>query len=126
MTEPVHVDEALMQDIHDAFNARDVGRICDLFAEDGVFATARGPHAYGERYVGKEAIGRFLTERFANIPDMSWQHQYRWFHGTRAVSYWTVTGKDARGETLELNGCDLYEFQDRKIKYKDTLWKQRT
>lgn len=126
MTEPVHVDEALMAEIHDAFNARDVARICALFTEDGVFATARGPHPYGERYVGREAIGKFLAERFANIPDMSWHHHYRWFHGTRAVSYWRVTGKDARGEQLEFDGCDLYEFENRKIKYKDTLWKQRT
>ena len=126
MTEPVHVDEALMQEIHDAFNARDVARICALFTEDGVFATARGPHPYGERYVGREAIGKFLAERFANIPDMAWHHHYRWFHGNRAVSYWRVTGKDARGEALEFDGCDLYEFENRRIKYKDTLWKQRT
>ena len=56
----------------------------------------------------------------------SWQHEYRYFCGDRAVSYWTVTGKDARGETLELKGCDLYTFENRKIKYKDTFWKQRT
>lgn len=35
MTETVHVDEALMQEIHDAFNARDVDWICRLFTEDG-------------------------------------------------------------------------------------------
>ncbi|MCC7273727.1 MAG: nuclear transport factor 2 family protein [Alphaproteobacteria bacterium] len=126
MTEPVHVDEALMKEIHDAFNARDVARIVALFAEDGVFATARGPHAYGERHVGRKAIAEFLAARFRSIPDMAWQHEYRYFCGDRAVSYWTVTGKDARGETLELKGCDLYTFENRKIKYKDTFWKQRT
>lgn len=114
MTEPVHVDEALMAEIHDAFNARDVARICALFTEDGVFATARGPHPYGERYVGREAIGKFLAERFANIPDMSWHHHYRWFHGNRAVSYWRVTGKDARRATRirRLRPLRVRESQD--------------
>lgn len=122
----VHVDDALMKEIGDAFNARDVDRIVGHFAEDGVFSTARGPHAYGERYVGKAAIRAFLAERFAHIPDMSWVHEYRYCCGDRAVSYWTVTGKDARGEQLELKGCDLYTFENRKIVYKDTFWKQRT
>lgn len=119
----VKVDDALMAAIHDAFNSRDVERIGEFFAEDGVFATARGPHAYGERYVGKAAIKKFLADRFKSIPDMRWEHKYRYTCGDRGVSYWVVTGKNANGENLHLNGCDLYEFKNGKIVYKDTFWK---
>lgn len=123
MTETVHVDEKLMGEIHDAFNARDVDRIVSFFAEDGVFATARGPHPWGQKYEGKPAIKKVLAERFRQIPEMSWQHIYRYSCGEHAVSYWTVTGKNANGEVLNYNGCDLYTFKNRKIVYKDTFWK---
>jgi hypothetical protein len=57
------VDDALLESISDAFNSRDIDRIMSFFADDAVFATARGPHPYGERYVGKAAIGKFLGDR---------------------------------------------------------------
>lgn len=118
------VNDALLQEIHDAFNSRDVDRIADLFAEDGIFATARGPHPYGKRYQGKQAIKEFLAWRFSQIENMSWEHKYRYTAGNRAVSYWVVTGKKKTGEEMNLNGCDLYHFNDDgKIAYKDTFWK---
>lgn len=124
MSAVTKVDEALMHAIHDAFNSQDVERIADFFAEDGVFATARGPHPYGERYVGKTAIKEFLAKRFKSIPQMRWEHLYRYVAGDRAVSYWIVKGKSDTGEDLNLHGCDLYTFdQNGKISYKDTFWK---
>lgn len=117
------VDDNLMGAIHDAFNSRDVEKIVSFFADDGVFSTATGPHPYGERYVGKAAIAKFLSDRFKSIPDMSWEHKYRYVCGNRGVSYWVVTGKTATGEAINLHGCDLYDFKDGKIVYKDTFWK---
>jgi ketosteroid isomerase-like protein len=117
------VDDALLDAIAQAFNSRDIDRIMEFFAEDAVFATARGPHPYGERYVGKPAIGRFLGDRFKSIPDMRWENQYRFVSGDRAVSCWIVEGKNPAGESLNFFGCDLYTFRDGKIVYKDTYWK---
>ena len=118
------VNETLMKEIHDAFNARDVDRIANLFAEDGIFATARGPHPYGQRYQGRKAIKDFLAWRYSQIADMSWEHKYRYTAGNHAVSYWVVKGKYKDGRELNLNGCDLYDFNDDgKIVYKDTFWK---
>ena len=37
----------LMRKISAAFNSRDVERIVDCFAEDGVFCLARGPEPVG-------------------------------------------------------------------------------
>jgi len=118
------IDDELMGAIHDAFNAQDVEKIGSFFAEDGVFSTARGPHPYGERYVGPDAIKKYLAWRFGQISDMSWQHVYRYTCGNRAVSYWVVTGAAKSGEKMEYYGCDLYTFNDDgKIAYKDTFWK---
>lgn len=124
MSAATKVDDALMGAIHDAFNSRDADLIASFFAEDGVFATARGPHPYGERYIGRAAIKEFIAKRFQSIPEMRWEHIYRYVAGNRAVSYWVVRGKSASGEELNLNGCDLYTFDDNgKIAYKDTFWK---
>jgi hypothetical protein len=126
MSKKIEVDDTLMEAIHQAFNSRDVDRIVTFFADDGVFSTARGPHPYGERYVGKAAIKEFLATRFKSIPDMRWEHLYRYVAGDHGVSYWIVKGKNANGEDLNLHGCDLYKFKDGKIVYKDTFWKSNS
>lgn len=120
------VSEALVAEIEAAFNSRDVDRILEYFAEDGVFATARGPVKEGIELRGRQAIGDFLRERFSYIPDMYWHPQYRFVSacGAYGVSYWVVTGTDLRnGSKLELNGCDLFRFQNGKLVHKDTFWK---
>jgi ketosteroid isomerase-like protein len=60
-----------MREISAAFNSRDVARIVDCFAEDGVFCLARGPESVGRTLRGKAAIRRALTDRLKQIPDMA-------------------------------------------------------
>ena len=120
------VSEALVAEIESAFNSRDVDRILEYFADNGVFATARGPVKEGIELKGKKAIGDFLRERFSYIPDMYWHPQYRFVSacGQYGVSYWVVTGTNQRnGSKLELNGCDIFRFQNGKLIHKDTFWK---
>ncbi len=114
MSDVTKVDEALMHAIHDAFNSQDVDRIAEFFAEDGIFATARGPHPYGERYVGKAAIKEFLAKRFKSIPEMRWEHLYRYVAGDRAVSYWIVKGKSSTGEDLESSRLRPLHFRSKR------------
>ena len=113
----------LLKEIGEAFNSRDSDRIAAYFADDATFMTARGPDPWGHKVQGKEAIRKFLAERFKVIPDMSWHRQYEYVCGTRGVTAWRVTGKSANGEDLDCNGCDLYEFRGNKIHRKDTYWK---
>jgi ketosteroid isomerase-like protein len=114
---------ALMKEINDAFNSRDVDRIMTFFADDCTFLMARGPEAVGRRVHGKEAVRRVLAERFKVIPDMRWDHVDGFVHGHRAVSVWKVTGLGKDGERLDYRGCDIYEFRGDKILNKDTYWK---
>jgi len=39
------------------------------------------------------------------------------------VSEWTITGTDAAGNRVEVQGCDLIEFSDGKVVRKDAYWK---
>jgi ketosteroid isomerase-like protein len=118
-----------MRAISAAFNSRDVERIVDCFAEDGVFCLARGPEAVGRTLRGKTQIRQALADRFKQIPDMRWENEEYILAGApgnedRAISLWTVRGKGADGEELNYQGCDIYRFQGDKIIHKNTFWKQ--
>jgi ketosteroid isomerase-like protein len=113
----------LMKAINAAFNARDVDRIVDFFADDATFFMARGPEPCGRRVHGKAAIRKVLADRFTVIPDMRWDHLDLFIAFSRAVSVWTVRGEGKDGEKLEYQGCDIYEFRGDKIVNKDTYWK---
>jgi ketosteroid isomerase-like protein len=115
----------LMRAISAAFNSRDVDRIANCFAEDGVFCLARGPEAVGRTLTGKAAIRKALADRFVQIPDMRWENEEYILAGDRAISLWAVRGQGADGETLNYQGCDIYRFgADDKIVHKNTFWKQ--
>ena len=120
------VTDDLLQQINDAFNSRDVDRIMSFFTDDCTFLMARGPERDGRRVHGKEAVKKVLADRFKTVSGMTWDHIERFVCGDRAVTVWTVTGKDDAGEVLNFRGCDLYEFRDGKILNKDTYWKQIT
>jgi ketosteroid isomerase-like protein len=114
----------LMRAISAAFNSRDVERIVDCFAEDGVFCLACGPERVGRTLKGKEAIRKALSDRFRQIPDMRWENEEYILAGPdNAISLWTVRGRGSDGEDLDYQGCDIYRFQGDKIIHKNTFWK---
>jgi ketosteroid isomerase-like protein len=113
----------LMRAISAAFNSRDVERIVDCFAEDGVFCLARGSEPVGRTLKGKAAIRQALGDRFKQIPDMRWENEEYILAEDRAISVWTVRGKGADGEELNYQGCDIYRFEGDKIIHKNTFWK---
>jgi taurine dehydrogenase small subunit len=117
------VTTELMRQISAAFNSRDVERIVDCFAEDGVFCLARGPESVGRTLKGKAAIKKALGDRFKQIPDMRWENEDYILAGDRAISVWTVRGKGTDGEEPNYQGCDIYRFAGDKISHKNTFWK---
>jgi ketosteroid isomerase-like protein len=112
-----------MREISAAFNSRDVDRIVDCFAEDGVFCLSRGPESVGRTLKGKPVIRQALADRFKQIPDMRWENEEYILAGDRAISIWTVRGRGADGEELNYQGCDIYRFEGDKIIHKNTFWK---
>ena len=112
-----------LQEIVAAFNSRDVEKIGSYFAPDATFYASRGGAVDGARIHGREAIKKYLADRFKVIPDMRWDHKEYIYAGNRAISVWTVKGKGADGEDLNYQGCDIYTFRGGKICAKDTYWK---
>jgi taurine dehydrogenase small subunit len=117
------VNHALLREISQAFNSRDVDRIMALFTDDCIFYMASGPEPVGRAVSGKAAVRKVLADRFKVIPDMNWERLDEYFLGDRAVTVWMVTGKAKDGTVLNYKGCDLYEFKDGLIHRKDTYWK---
>jgi ketosteroid isomerase-like protein len=117
------VTMARVEEVHEAFNSRDVHRIAACFAEDAVFYMASGPEPVGRTVRGRDAIRKLLADRFLVIPDMAWELLYGYTAGARAVTVWRVTGHAADGTVLDHQGCDLLEFRDGLVERKDTYWK---
>jgi steroid delta-isomerase-like uncharacterized protein len=112
-----------LQALLDAFNAHDVDQIMSFFTEDCVFDTPRGPGPGGHRLVGKQHVRKGFQARFDGIPDIQYCDARHWTAGGRGVSEWTIRGTEANGESIEVRGCDLFEFTDGKISRKDSFWK---
>ena len=76
----------------------------------------------GHRLVGKQQVRKGFEARFDGIPDNVHGDDR---HGMRdrGVSEWTIRGTAATGESIEVRGCDLFEFTDGKISRKDSFWK---
>jgi ketosteroid isomerase-like protein len=107
----------------DAFNAHDVDVIMSFFTEDCVMDMPRGPAPGGLRLVGKDEVRKGIQSRFDGIPDVHYGDGRHWVCGDRGVAEWTIRGTQRSGESIEVRGCDLFEFADGRISRKDSFWK---
>ena len=122
---PDHVTSALLDNILAAFNNHDADTIANFFAEDGVMFLAIGKEPFGTALQGPAKIRAALQTRFANAPDLRWTEGKSWIFGSKALSEWRMRGTTADGATIDVLGCDLWEFEGGKIKKKDIYYKQR-
>jgi ketosteroid isomerase-like protein len=116
-------DEAFLSAVLRSFNEHDLDGILAAFADDAVFESPRGPHPWGTRFEGKEAVRKGLAARFEGIPDVHYGEDRHFVAGDRGASEWTLTGTTTDGVRLEVRGCDLWEFRDGLIIRKDSYWK---
>jgi steroid delta-isomerase-like uncharacterized protein len=107
----------------DAFNDHDVDAIMSFFSDDCVLDMPRGPGPGGRRLVGKEQVREGIRSRLDGIPDIHYGDERHFACGDRGASEWTIRGTQATGESIEVRGCDLFEFTDGKISRKDSFWK---
>jgi steroid delta-isomerase-like uncharacterized protein len=115
--------ESTLKAFLDAFNRHDLDDIMSFFADDCVFDAPRGADPWGRRYEGKEEVRRGLGARFTGIPDVHYGNDRHWLSGDRGVSEWRLTGTATSGARIDVRGCDLFQFRDGKIVYKDSYWK---
>ena len=120
---PEQVTEQLLKDFLEGFNRHDLDAIMGYFAEDCVFYMPRGAKPRGDRYAGKAEVRAGLAKRFEGIPDVHYGNDKHWACGNLGVSEWTLTGTSTSGQSIEVRGVDLLEFDRGKIIRKDSFWK---
>jgi ketosteroid isomerase-like protein len=117
------ITDQTLKRILEAFNQHDLDTIMDFFAEDCILEMPRGPHPWGNRYVGIEEVRAGLASRFAGIPNVHYGDDTHWVCGDRGVSEWLLTGTTVSGVELNVRGCDHWQFRDSKVVRKDSYWK---
>jgi ketosteroid isomerase-like protein len=107
----------------DAFNAHDLDRIMNHFADDAVLEMPRGKDSWGARFVGKAAVREGLAGRFKGMPDVHYGDETHFVAADTGISKWTVTGTSQAGKKIRANGCDFYTFRAGLVVKKDSYWK---
>ena len=93
-------DEAIrmIRAITTAFDEHDLDEIMAHFADDAVFEGPRGPHPWGQRFVGHDEVRNAFAGRFSGIPDIRYQEDDHFVDGDRGASEWTLSGPTPTGE----------------------------
>jgi steroid delta-isomerase-like uncharacterized protein len=110
----------------EGWNAHNLDILMTFMADDCIFETAGGPEVFGTRYHGQDGVREGFQRVFARFPDARFHNAQHFIAGDRGVSEWTFKGTGVDGRTVEVNGCDLFTFQDGKIALKSSYFKNRT
>ena len=116
---------SLLDELCNAFNAHDLDRIMELFADDCVLEMPRGDRPWGARFEGKDAVRKGLATRFEGLPDVHYGNAEHLVDERAGVgmSRWTLTGTPKDRDRVEVCGCDFYTFRDGLVVRKDSYWK---
>jgi ketosteroid isomerase-like protein len=114
---------AALEGLAAAFNAHDIERVMEFFAEDCSLDLPRGADPHGTRCTGREAVRRGLLSRFESTPDVHYGEAEHFAAGDAGMSKWLLTGTTPAGEKVRVRGCDFYTFRDGKVVRKDSYWK---
>lgn len=109
----------------EAFNAHDLDRIMEFFADDCVLEMPRGSKPWGARFEGKPNVRAALATRFDGLPDVHYGDDEHFVDAgaNMGMSRWTLTGTSREGARTEVRGCDFWTFRDGKVIRKDSYWK---
>jgi len=116
----------VLRRVAQGFDQHDLDAIMEHFTDDCVFEGPRGPHPYGQVFVGKEAVRAAFAGRFTTIPDVRYTQDSHFVCGDRGVSEWTISGTTTDGDRIEARGCDIWTFAGNKLALKNSFWKMRT
>jgi len=111
-----------------AWNAHDIDTLMDCMTPDNcVFYTAIGEGERGAEFRGPEAVRASFQAVWERMPDAKWNNARHFVSGNRGSSEWLFTGSTPDGKVKSVvQGVDLFEFENGKIRVKDTYRKQRT
>jgi steroid delta-isomerase-like uncharacterized protein len=125
------VDGSELQDFIDRYNAawneHDVGAIVAMHTEDSVFEN----HVTGDRYEGREEIGRAIVRIFSVFPDLTFKARRQYLREDLVVQEWTARGTqlgpmtragielEPTGRAVDYRGMDIIPIYDGLVARKD-------
>ena len=109
---------AVIQNILEAFNEKDLTRMLSFFADDAVFVRPEGT------FKGKEEIKRFYTWNFSNYLEIKLTEKDFVVEGNKAVVELLSEGTSARGgnKKQRMQVLTLFEFRDGKVQRVDDYY----
>ncbi len=109
----------------DAWNRRDLDRVMALMSEECSYH----PSAVFERdktaYVGRAEVERAILRFLERFREGGYVDTRAFVAGDRGAAQWTWRGVDRDGNSVEIHGCDFYEFDGDRITRKDSYRKVR-
>ena len=109
-----------------AWNDQDLEALMAHMAHDCVFMASVGAETEGTKWTGNDEVRKGFASLWDIYPDAHFEPIGADFIvGDRGCSEWVFTGtKKANGEKIKARGCDVYTFEDGKIKVKNSMRKQ--
>lgn len=114
----------VLEEFAAAYNRHDVAVIMKHFTDDAEFVAFAGPHHYGDRFVGRDAISARVKGFLDAVPDASWNDARHSVAGDRGYSEWTYTGTDPDRTSAKRDGIDVFVFDGLRVKSKSTYQKR--
>jgi ketosteroid isomerase-like protein len=114
---------AVLQQLVDAFNRRDVEAAVALFSNEAVFDSSRGPDPWGRRFRGKVEIREGIRGRFEALPQGRYHDDSHFVCGDRGFSEYMLDATTAAGVEVRVHGCDIWTFEGDRIVRKNSFWK---
>jgi len=114
-----------LQAYSDAWNDHDIDRIMSFMTDDCVFETGGGGERFGTRYRGYDEVRERFIEVWTDIPDVRFENVSHIVQGDKGCSEWTFIGTRKDGTAIEIDGCDIFTFENSKIKSKRSYIKNR-
>ena len=114
-----------LQEYSDAWNEHDIDKIMGFMTEDCVFEPSGGSEKYGTQYQGYDAVRERFIEVWTDIPDVRFENVIHFSQDNYGCSEWTIVGITKDGAKIEVNGCDVFTFENGRIKSKRSYVKNR-
>lgn len=120
-----HRRRATMEAMMAAFNAHDVDGVMACMASQCAFHASAGQEVEGQRNIGRQAVRQAVAAVFAGYPEAAWTEGNHVIAGETGLSTWRFVGRTAKGETVDVRGCDVLTFDGDLIALKDSYRKAR-
>ena len=115
-----------LEEYSNAWNNHDIDSIMEFMTDDCVFEPGGGSEKFGERFEGYHAVKERFVDVWTSIPDIAFGNAIHFVQGNHGCSEWTLVGTTKKGVKIEVDGCDLFTFENGKIKSKRSYLKNRS